>query len=88
MSYNFTTDSLKAFGNNLVSVGGKYCIYSGDTDLNGIIDATDLSSIDNASANFITGYVVEDLNLDGIVDATDIGIADNNVYKQIIAITP
>ncbi len=78
-SYDFTTSASQAFGNNLKLKGSKYCMWSGDVNQDGIIDGTDLSSIDNSAYYFVTGLnVPEDLNGDNIVDGVDFLIGDNN----------
>jgi hypothetical protein len=53
-----------------------------------VIDATDLSLIDNGAMAFVTGYVSADLNGDNFVDGTDYSIGDNNAANYITAITP
>jgi len=43
-SHDFTTDSAKAFGNNLIRIDNsplKYAIYNGDVDQDGVVDATE-----------------------------------------------
>ena len=76
--YNFTSSQSQAYGNNLVQKGTKWCIYSGDVNRDGLVDLTDLITVDNASSSFTTGYTAMDLNGDGIVDLSDLIIADNN----------
>lgn len=53
-------------------------MYSGDVDQDKVVDGTDVGLIDNAAANFLSGYVVTDLTGDNFVDGTDFAIADNN----------
>ena len=77
-TYNFTTASTQAYGNNLVLKAGKYCQYNGDVNHDGIIDLTDLIQIYNDGSNFTSGYVVTDVNGDRFVDLTDVTIAYNN----------
>jgi hypothetical protein len=77
-SYNFTTASSQAYGNNMVLKAGKYCQYSGDVNQSGNVDLTDVIQVSNAAANFASGYVVTDLNGDRFSDLTDITIAYNN----------
>ena len=86
-SYDFTVDANQAYGNNLKLKGSKYCMWSGDVNQDGIIDGTDLSSIDNLAYNFTSGYgLPEDLNGDNIVDGIDFLIGDNNrTYHYVIA---
>lgn len=88
MSYDFSSSVTQAFGSNLILKGGKYCIYSGDVNQDDIIDASDLSEIENNSGVTLKGYVNTDVNGDYITDAGDISIADNNVTQNIIRIIP
>jgi hypothetical protein len=66
----------------------KYAVYSGDTNQDGTVDATDVSAIDNDASNFVGGYVVTDLTGDNFVDGTDFAIADNNAANFVSAVTP
>jgi hypothetical protein len=86
--YNFTTTSSQAFGNNLKLKGTKYCVYNGDLNQDGVIDATDLSRVENDNTNSASGYSVSDVNGDFFVDATDISIVGNNKSIGVFAITP
>jgi len=88
LDYDFTTSASQAFGNNLVLKGSRYAIYSGDVNKDGVVDGADLSLIDNASFNFLTGYVVQDLNGDLIVDGSDAAIGDNNAANFVTEIRP
>ncbi len=88
VSYDFTDDSTKAFGNNLERKGSIYCIYSGDVNQNGIIDLQDLGLIENAITNFTSGYSANDINGDNFVDLTDAQITDNYVNDFITVIKP
>ena len=87
LSYNFTTSQSQAYGNNLVLKGGKYCIFSGDVNQDGMVDASDLTSIDN-DMHFDTTSHVADLNGDGIVNSSDLTIADNNNTLAVRKIAP
>ncbi len=87
-SYDFTSGVVQAYGNNLKQVGGRSCIFSGDVDSDGTIDATDNSLIDNDVNIFATGFLVNDLNADGIVDGTDLLFADNNAQNFVSVIAP
>ncbi|MBS1552977.1 MAG: hypothetical protein JST15_13005 [Bacteroidetes bacterium] len=64
---------------------GKYCIYNGDVNQDGIIDAADLSDTDNDIINFVTGYVATDVNGDDTVDASDLSAVDNNLGAGVIS---
>jgi len=87
--YDFTSSASQAYGGNLVLHGGKYCIYSGDVNQDGITDGSDLMKIFNDSYAGLTGrYLASDLNGDNIADAADLSILDNNVFNGILKITP
>ena len=88
-SYDFTPAAAKAYGNNLILKGTKYCIYSGDTNKDGVVDASDMSAIDNDAFTGNSGrFLIADLNCDGIVDGADISIADNNSFANVSSVKP
>jgi subtilisin family serine protease/subtilisin-like proprotein convertase family protein len=88
MNYDFTDNISKAYGDNLILKGSKYCIYSGDVNYDGYIDLTDQNLIFNASNNFKQGYSIEDINGDYVVDLTDIAPVYNNSINFIRAVSP
>ncbi len=88
LNYDFTSAASQAFGNNLTLKGSKYCIYSGDITQDGSVDLTDLSLVDNAAANFLSGYVNTDVNGDNFVDLSDYSIVDNNAYNFVGKVIP
>ncbi|MBK8382802.1 MAG: hypothetical protein IPL16_13130 [Ignavibacteria bacterium] len=65
-------------------VGSKFCIYSGDINQDGVIDASDLSVADNDASTGESGYVITDVTGDDFVDAQDLSIVDNNSSTQYI----
>ncbi len=87
-AYDFTTDSAKAYGNNMVKKGTRWVFYGGDVNQDGFIDGTDNNIVDNDAFNFIGGYVKSDLNGDDFVDASDYAISDNNAFNFIGKIVP
>ncbi|MEO6693885.1 MAG: hypothetical protein ABIY50_06070 [Ignavibacteria bacterium] len=87
-NYDFTTSASQAFGNNMILVGSKYCIYSGDTNQDGVVDGNDLSLIDNDAAGFAMGYIPSDINGDGMADGSDASLASNNALEFVSKITP
>jgi hypothetical protein len=87
-TYNFTSSQNKAYGNNLVQVGSKWCLYSGDINQDGAVDGSDLGDVDNDNNAFVTGYTITDLNGDGVVDGSDLGIVDNNNNSFIAKAVP
>lgn len=86
--FDFTFSSSQAFGNNEILKGGKYCIYSGDVNNDGMISLIDNIIIYNNGINFYSGYSVSDINADNIVDLQDVLIAYNNSTEFIAKITP
>lgn len=87
-TYDFTNSSSQAFGNNLVLRGSKYCIYSGDTNQDGLIDSGDLLMTYNDAVNFASGYLATDVNGDWQADVSDITIVYNNLINFIGKIVP
>jgi hypothetical protein len=61
----------------------KYTYY-GDTNLDGKVDGSDYSRIDNAylSNNALTGWFNGDFNYDGVVDGSDYTLIDNAYNSQ------
>ena len=85
--YDFTISQNQAFGSNLVQVGSKWCLYSGDVNQDGLVDSGDLGLIDNDYTNYLYGPgLVTDINGDGVVDSGDLLICDNN-YSNYISVT-
>ncbi|MBL8006272.1 MAG: hypothetical protein JNJ56_01975 [Ignavibacteria bacterium] len=88
ISYDFTYGASQAYGNNLVLKGSKYCVYSGDTNQDEIIDASDISSVENQVINGGSGYIPEDVNGDEFIDASDLSLVENNAGNTIFAVKP
>lgn len=83
--YNFTTSLSQAYGSNMKIKAGKSCIYNGDVNQSGYIDASDFSLVDNDSYSAVTGrFLATDMNGDNIVDADDLNIQDNNRDKGVV----
>jgi hypothetical protein len=70
--YN-TFDSSPANGSDVLI---KYT-YFGDTNLDGVIDGSDYSRIDNGFLQHLTGWINGDFNYDGVVDGSDYILIDN-----------
>ena len=88
INYDFTFAANQAYGNNMILKGTKYCIYSGDVNQNGAIDASDLAIVDTDAAAFVNGYVNSDVNGDNSTNALDLSITDNNAFNFVSKITP
>ncbi|MBS1518173.1 MAG: T9SS C-terminal target domain-containing protein [Bacteroidetes bacterium] len=87
-SYNFTSSAAQAFGSNQILRAGKYCMYSGDVDQDGLVELNDASITENDIFNFAAGYIRSDVNGDGIVDLDDASFIDNNGLNFISVIRP
>lgn len=81
MFYDFTFQQTSAYGNNLVFVENIWCIFSGDVNQDGVIDAQDRALCWNLRN--VAGYYPEDVNGDGLVNAQDRGIIWNNRNKSV-----
>jgi len=77
-SYDFTTDSAKAYQNNMKKTGIKWAFFEGDVNQEGNVDLSDVLLIYNGSASFLSGYVVTDVNGDRLTDLSDVILAYNN----------
>jgi len=75
-------------GNLLPTSDGRFVIFSGDVNQDGLIDTADFSPIDNDASNFATGYLQTDVTCDGIIDTGDMTIVNNNAGSFISAETP
>ena len=86
--YNFTTDSAKAFGNNMKKLGSNWVLYTGDVNQNGTIDLSDIVLINNDASLFTTGYKKTDVNGDNFSDLTDLIQTNNNSGGFVQKVTP
>ena len=86
--FDFTGSQSNAYGNNLVYKYGKWCIYSGDVNQDGVIDASDISSVENDAVNGLSGYVQTDVTGDNFVDGSDLSLTDNNALTGVTSVTP
>jgi Dockerin type I domain len=87
LSYDFTTAAAQAYESNMIQIGSKWCIYSGDVNQDGQIDSQDLALTDNDYTDYASGSgLVTDLNGDGLVNAADEQFINNNytilIYRQ------
>ncbi len=88
MIYDFSSDSSKAFGFNMIKKGNKWCIYSGDVNQDKFIDGTDVNNCYNNAVWGQGGYINTDLDGDNFVDGADVTISYNNNVKGIGAEFP
>jgi hypothetical protein len=88
MSYDFTVSDNRAFGNNEMLIGTKYCIYSGDINNDGSVNLEDILGASNAASNFSAGYYKEDVNGNSLVELNDVLTVYNNAGNFVHKITP
>jgi hypothetical protein len=88
VSYDFSIGAGQAFGNNLKQYSGTYVIYGGDVTQDGVVDSDDMVSTDNASFQYLSGYLSTDVNGDGIIDTIDMIILDNNASNYVSRAAP
>lgn len=88
VSYNFSSAASQAYGNNLKQISGKFVIFSGDVNQDGLLDSSDMVPLDNDATAFLNGYLQSDLNGDGLIDASDMVILDNNNAAFVARIIP
>ncbi len=88
MNFDFTLNANYAFGSNQILKGSKYCMYNGDANQDGIIDASDVSETDNNAFNSASGYIRSDNTGDNFVDAEDLSIVDNNANYSVGVVRP
>lgn len=88
LTYNFTTTATQAYGDNMKLKGGKWTIFNGDVNQDGVIDISDVATVDIDNLNFVTGYSVTDVNGDNLVDLSDLSTVDTNNLNFISMITP
>lgn len=88
LTYDFTTGSNKAFGNNLKLIGSKWCIYGGDVNQDGFVETFDLNSVFNDNVTGASGYIASDLNGDQFTEIEDLNIVFRNSSIGIQKLTP
>ncbi|MEI6695445.1 MAG: hypothetical protein WCO13_05195 [Bacteroidota bacterium] len=90
VSYDFSNAISKAYGNNLKQIGNIYCIFAGDINQDGNVNAGgDRAKVHNKTVALTKGYVVEDINGDGSVNAGgDRAVVHINTVSLISKKTP
>lgn len=91
--YDFSTAATKAFSDGInspmkIMADGKYALYSGDINLDGSIDISDMQIAENDASNFLFGYYNSDCSGDGGSDISDMQIIENNSSLFIFKARP
>jgi len=88
-SYDFTADSSKAYGDNMINVDtGIWALYNGDLNQDGSIDISDYPIWDYDQSHGFYGYYKTDMNGDGNVDLLDWPVLDDNISAGIYSQHP
>jgi hypothetical protein len=87
-TYDFSTAANKAYGDNMLSIGGVYCIYSGDINQDEVVDGSDSTDLINDIENANFGVLATDLNGDGVVDGSDSTFLINNTENAVFSNHP
>jgi len=88
LSYDFTSGSNKAYGNNLKLIGSKWCIYGGDVNQDGFVETADVNLVFTDNVNGVTGYISTDLDGDMYTEIEDLNIVFINSSLNISRQTP
>jgi hypothetical protein len=91
VTYDFSTLSAKAYGNNLKEIitgEGIYGLYSGDINQDEFINSSDVTDLNSDIFNSEFGDRPTDLNGDGVVDGSDVTFYYNNAYNSVLSSHP
>ncbi|MBK6536477.1 MAG: proprotein convertase P-domain-containing protein [Ignavibacteria bacterium] len=89
--FDFRISGAQAYGGNLTNIDNvptTFGIWGADVDQDGIVDASDVSIVDNDAFVGLGGYVRSDVTGDNFVDAQDQSLADNNSAVSVTKIVP
>ncbi|HMQ67798.1 MAG TPA: hypothetical protein PKA90_02640 [Ignavibacteria bacterium] len=87
-AYNFTTESSKAYGGNMVNSGGSWSFYQGNINQDESINLEDVLLVYNDAINFTSGNVITDLNCDNLVDLSDLITVFTNSSNFVHVLNP
>jgi hypothetical protein len=88
LSYDFTSLATQAYASNMMQIGTKWCIFSGDVNQDGYINLSDYVQVNYDSYHLVTGVVVTDLTGDQYTNLNDYVIVNYNSYNLVVAHTP
>jgi endonuclease/exonuclease/phosphatase family metal-dependent hydrolase len=88
LTYDFTTASNKAYGNNLKLINGKWCIKAGDVNQDGFVNSADLNFVYSNNVSGFIGYNSTDLNGDNFTEIADLTLVFTNYILGVQKIIP
>ena len=82
VDYNFTDSQSKAYGENaMANLGdGKYAMYAGDGDANGVVNVLDFNTI--ANNILFRFYSLGDVDMNGLINVLDYSFINRNLLKK------
>ena len=89
ITYDFSTALTQAYKYDenhipMIQSNGKWCLWAGDVDGNGLIDHVDATLTRDSFRSLVTdSYTLEDFNMDGISDHVDVVIESNSVSNVV-----
>jgi hypothetical protein len=87
--YDFSNAASKAYGNNLTNIDpGKFAIWSGDLNQDGMVESADYLIMENDVLSILFGCYLSEITGDGVVESTDYLLMENNLLKIIFSIKP
>jgi len=89
MVYDFTATPQTSYENNQVKQDNKFCMYSGDVNVDGRIDIQDIYDVYGDISDFENiEYSCSDVTGDGQVDLYDLSFTFNNSINFVSTVTP
>lgn len=79
-NYNFLAGPGSVYGGELISINGRWCMYSGDINQDGNINGNDFTILNQQFG--LSGYLASDLNGDNTVNGNDFTILNTGYGKQ------
>ncbi|MBS1493010.1 MAG: proprotein convertase P-domain-containing protein [Bacteroidetes bacterium] len=79
-TYNILSGPSSVYGNDLISINGRWCMYSGDINQDGAINGNDFTLFNQQFGQ--NGYLASDLNGDGTVNGNDFTIFNTGFGHQ------
>ena len=69
-------------------IGTKWCIFGGDVNQDGVVEAADLNLVFTDNVNGLSGYIDTDLNGDNFIEIEDLNIVFTNNVLGVLRKTP
>lgn len=79
-SFNILSGPSSVYGSDLISVNGRWCMYSGDINQDGAINGNDFTAFNTQFGQ--SGYIASDLNGDNTVNGNDFTIFNTGFGHQ------